>query len=70
MVVCTFLDSYELSGKTIAPFVTSGGSGFGSALSRLQEMEPGAAVTEGLSLRGSGSAEEVSQWLNSIGLDG
>lgn len=68
MVVCTFLDSYDLSGKTIAPFVTSGGSGFGSALSRLREMEPDATVTEGLSLRGSGSSETVSQWLSSIGL--
>lgn len=68
MVICTFLDSYDLSGKTIAPFVTSGGSGFGSALSRLREMEPGATVTEGLSLRGSGSSETVSQWLGSIGL--
>lgn len=68
MVICTFLDSYDLSGKTIAPFVTSGGSGFGSALSRLREMEPGATVIEGLSLRGSGSAGVVSQWLSSIGL--
>ena len=68
MVICTFLDSYDLSGKTIAPFVTSGGSGFGSALSRLREMEPEATVTEGLSLRGSGSSETVSQWLGSIGL--
>lgn len=68
MVVCTFLDSYDLSGKTIAPFVTSGGSGFGSALSRLREMEPDATVTEGLSLRGSGSSETVNQWLSSIGL--
>lgn len=68
MIICTFLDSYDLSGKTIAPFVTSGGSGFGSALSRLREMEPGATVTEGLSLRGSGSADAVSQWLSSIGL--
>ena len=68
MVVCTFLDSCDLSGKPIAPFVPSGGSGFGSALSRLREMEPGATVTEGLSLRGSGSSEAVIQWLNSIGL--
>lgn len=68
MVICTFLDSYDLSGKTIAPFVTSGGSGFGSSLSRLREMEPGATVIKGLSLRGSGSADVVSQWLSSIGL--
>lgn len=67
MVVCTFLNSYDLSGKTIAPFVTSGGSGFGSSLSRLRELEPGATVTEGLSLQGSGSSDAVSQWLNSIG---
>lgn len=70
MVVCTFLDSCDLSGKTVAPFVTSGGSGFGNALNRLREMEPEATVTEGLSLQGSGSADAVDEWLNGIGLAG
>ena len=73
MIIYTFLDEYDLSGKTIAPFNTSGGSGFSGSLDTIADMEPDAAVTEGLSLR-SGEAEDcadaVGEWLDSIGLAG
>ena len=39
MILCTFLDEYDLSGKTIAPFNTSGGSGFSGSLDTIAEME-------------------------------
>ena len=71
MILYTFLDEYDLSGKTIAPFNTSGGSGFSGSLDTIAEMETDAEITEGLSL-GSSEAEDcadtVSGWLNSIGL--
>ena len=71
MIMYTFLDEYDLSGKTIAPFNTSGGSGFSDSLDTIAEMEPDAEITEGLSL-GSSEAEDcsdtVSGWLGSIGL--
>ena len=73
MILYTFLDEYDLSGKTIVPFNTSGGSGFSGSLDTIAEMEPDAEITEGLSL-GSSEAEDcadmVSGWLNSIGLAG
>ena len=50
MIIYTFLDEYDLSGKTIAPFNTSGGSGFSGSLDTITEMEPDAEITEGLSL--------------------
>ena len=50
MIMYTFLDEYDLSGKTIAPFNTSGGSGFSGSLDTIAEMEPEAEITEGLSL--------------------
>lgn len=71
MILYTFLDEYDLSGKTVAPFNTSGGSGFSGSLATIAEMEPDADVTEGLSLGSSeaaGCAETVSGWLSSIGL--
>ena len=34
----TFLDDYDFSGKTIAPFVTSGGSGFSSTISAIESL--------------------------------
>ena len=48
MILYTFLDDYDLSGKTIAPFNTSGGSGFSGSLDTIEEMEPEAELTEGL----------------------
>lgn len=70
-ILYTFLDDYDLSGKTIAPFNTSGGSGFSGSLDTIEEMEPEAELTEGLSL-GSSEAENcteaVSQWLEEIGM--
>ena len=42
MAIYTFLDEYDLSGKTIAPFVTSGGSGLSGTPQEIQDEEPDA----------------------------
>jgi len=71
MILCSFLDSYDLPSRTIAPFVTSGGSGFGSVLTRLQTLEPEADILTGLSLTGSqrsDASDWVGQWLQETGL--
>ncbi len=44
MAVYSFLDEYDLSGKTIVPFVTSGGSGFSNTISAIESAEPDATV--------------------------
>ena len=70
MPIYTFLDNYDLSGKTIAPFITHGGSGLSGTPSNIQEEEPDATVTEGLSIYGDdaeNSQSDVREWLNSIG---
>src|SRR5699024_1923418 len=46
-ILYTFFDNYDLSGKTIAPFATSGGSGISGAVESIRELEPEATVTEG-----------------------
>lgn len=69
MVLYTFLDTYDLSGKTIAPFVTSGGSGFSNTIATIESLEPDAAVTDGLAIRDSAAgdpADAVSEWLASL----
>ena len=71
MAVYTFLDEVDLSGKTVIPFVTSGGSGFSNTISTIQEMEPQATVQEGLSISGSsatGAQQQVESWLSELGL--
>lgn len=70
MAIYTFLDEHDLSGKTIAPFVTSGGSGLSGTPSNIQDEEPEANVTEGLSVRDSNSENSqsaVNSWLSEIG---
>lgn len=69
MVMYTFLDTYDLSGKTVSPFVTSGGSEFSGTVDAIRSLEPEAVVTEGLSVRDTDAddpAEAVSDWLTSL----
>lgn len=71
MAVYTFLDEVDLSGKTVIPFVTSGGSGFSNTISTIQQMELQATVQEGLSIGASsatGAQQQVESWLSELGL--
>lgn len=71
MILYTFFDSYDLSGKTIAPFCTSGGSGLSDTVNSIKGLEPEADVLEGLHI-GSSSASDpenaVSEWLGTLGV--
>ena len=73
MAVYSFLDEYDLSGKTIVPFVSSGGSGFSSTIRAIENAEPDAAVLEGLSIsanRSPQAEDDVADWLARLGLAG
>ena len=67
-IMYTFFDTYDFSGKTIAPFCTSGGSGISGAVSNIEELEPSATVTEGLRTSPSDAEGDIAEWLESIGL--
>ena len=70
MAVYSFLEEYDLSGKTVIPFVTSGGSGFSDTVSRIEELQPDADVKEGLAISASGAMdarEEIRSWLDGLG---
>lgn len=70
-VVRTFLEQYDLSGKTIVPFCTHGGSRFGSSLSTLAELCPDSTISEGYEVSGSSAGshlDEVSEWLDGLNL--
>lgn len=70
MITFTFLESYDMSGKTIIPFTTHGGSGFGSSVNDVRASASGAAVSEnGLTIRDSkvdSSTDTVSSWIESL----
>lgn len=67
-IINTFLESYDLSGKTVVTFATSGGSGMGDTLRRLAPSCPGAKLVEGKVFRRSTSAEQLAAWAEGLGV--
>ena len=63
-IINTFVESYDLSGKTIVPFCTSGGSGMGSSATNLQSAASGASWLSGRRLNSGVSQSEIAQWVN------
>lgn len=61
-IINTFLESYDLTGKTIVPFATSGGSGMGKTIERLQPSCKGATLVEGKLFKSDVSKQELTTW--------
>lgn len=61
-IINTFLESYDLSGKTIVPFATSGGSGMGKTNTLLSNSCKGANLVEGKMLNGRLAANDLKLW--------
>lgn len=62
-IINTLLETYDLSGKTIMPFCTSGGSGIEASVSSIRNICPNADVKDGM--RGSASTpnSQITEWL-------
>ena len=67
-IVNTFLESIDLSGKTVVPFATSGGSGMGKTAEILRKCCPGAKMDAGRRLSSRESAASVRKWVESLGI--
>lgn len=79
----SFLNEYDLSGKTVIPFNTNGGYGIGSSFETVKKLCPASKILEGFSTKGGverdgilyvmeGEKEkqvqvEVQKWLKKIG---
>ena len=72
MPLYTFLEEYDLSGKTIIPFTTHGGSGFSRTIDTIAELEPDAQVEEdGLAISRNAVPDaegEVTDWVGGLGI--
>lgn len=71
MAVYSFLDEYDLSGKTVLPFCTHGGSGLSQTDINIQDEEGDAKVTDGLAISDSSLEdvdEDIDRWLKSNGV--
>lgn len=66
-IVDTFLDSYDMKGKVIIPFCTSGGSGMGNTGERINNLTGRAAtVLTGRRYGGTVSMEDLKLWMEDL----
>ena len=74
MPLYTLLEQTDLSGKTIVPFTTHGGSGFSRTIQTIQELQPNSTVvSDGLSISRNSVAQaegDVASWVSGLGLIG
>mgnify|MGYP001635121078 FL=1 len=71
MILYTFFDTYDFSGKTIIPFNTHGGSGFSNTINTIAELEPDATIyEEGFTVSRNNVQEaepDILAWLDELG---
>ncbi len=66
MIIHTFLESHDMTGKTIVPFATSGGSGMGKTNEKLKLSCPRAVLLPGKMLNGNPSEDELKSWVERL----
>lgn len=67
--ISTFLSEHDLSGKTVIPFVTHGGSGLGNNVENTAKLAPRATVRDAEAFRGasvSNAQNDVNKWLDRV----
>lgn len=64
-IINTFLDSYDLSGKTVIFFATSGGSDLEKANAQFKKQYPSLNWKEGKTLNGA-TKEDIAAWVKTL----
>ena len=67
--VDTFVEANDFTGKTVIPFCTFSSSGLGQSGELLSEMAGTGDWLEGQRFRSSASQEDVTEWVDSLGLN-
>lgn len=67
-IIQTFIESYNLSGKTIVPFCTSGGSGAGMADGEFRRQYPSLNFKPCRRLGANVSQSELKSWIKSLNI--
>lgn len=65
-IINTFLEQYDLKGKTIVPFATSGGSGMGNTNTELMPSCKGAVLKEGKKFSANADESELRLWAENL----
>ena len=66
-IIYTFLESYDLSGKTIIPFCTSASSPLGTSASNLHKLAPNAVWKDCRRFAAGTSRTTIEAWLKEMG---
>ena len=66
-IIYTFLESYDLSGKTIIPFCTSASSPLGTSASNLHTLAPDSVWKDGRRFAAGTSQATIEAWLENMG---
>ena len=67
-IINTFLESYDLTGKTIIPFATSGGSDIGKTNERLTPSCKGAKLLNGKVFKHNVGHKEMATWVDGLAI--
>lgn len=67
-IINTFLEQYDLKGKTVVPFATSGSSGMGNTNRELAPSCPGAVLLEGKRFSANAGEAELKAWAEGLGI--
>lgn len=65
-IINTFLESYDLTGKTIIPFATSGGGDMGKTNEKLLPSCKGAKLLDGKVFKASVSGADLAKWAEGL----
>jgi flavodoxin len=67
--VAAFLSNYDLSGKTIIPFITHGSGGMARCETDIKKLAPKSNVLSGIALSGTSvknSNDKIAEWLKKV----
>lgn len=65
-IINTFLEQYDMTGKAIIPFATSGSSGMGNTNAELALSCKGALLKDGRRFAANTSVDELKEWAEKI----
>ena len=65
-IILTFMDTYQLDGKTVIPFCTSGGTGISGSMSTLKNYNKNVKWIDGKRL--TDNENEIKNWVNSLNI--
>lgn len=67
--VMSFLKQHDFTGKTVIPFCTHGGGGFGQIENDIAKECSKSKILTGIAINGTATSEDITNWLKRIGYE-